>query len=153
MHSPRLVIFDCDGVLIDSEVIACRTDSICFAEIGIAISVDEVLDRYLGRSAASMIADIEARFGRRLPDGFADTLHARTQAAFAAELKPMPGIDDALASLTIPACVASSSAPERLRGSLGLTGLLRYFAPNIFSPPRCAAASPRRICSSSRPGR
>lgn len=142
MKDPGLVIFDCDGVLVDSEVIACRTDSICLAEMGILISIDEVLDRYLGRSAASMIADIETRFGRRLPGDFAATLHARTQAAFAAELKPMPGVREVLALSRMPTCVASSSAPERLRASLRLAGLLQFFEPHVFSATQVGRGKP-----------
>ena len=94
--SPELIIFDCDGVLIDSEAIACRADAACLAEIGIAMSAEEIMDRYLGISADTMCADIEQRHGRALPPDFAETLRLRVAAAFEAELMPMAGVEAAL---------------------------------------------------------
>jgi HAD superfamily hydrolase (TIGR01509 family) len=131
--SPELIIFDCDGVLIDSEMIACRADAACLAEIGIVLSAEEIMDRYLGISAAAMCADIEQRHGCVLPSDFAETLRLRAAAAFETGLAPMPGVEAVLAALPHRRCVASSSAPERLRHSLSLTGLLRWFEPHVFS--------------------
>ena len=142
MAQPDLIIFDCDGVLIDSEPISCRTDAACLAEIGIAISAEEIMDRYLGISAAAMFADIEARTGRSLPADFADTLRGRIAAAFETDLMPMQGVEAALHLLPVRRCVASSSAPERLRHSLSLTGLLRYFAPHVFSATQVPRGKP-----------
>ena len=122
--SPELVIFDCDGVLIDSEAIACRADAACLAEIGVVLSVEEILDRYLGISAAEMCADIEARHRVRLPEDFGETMRRRVATAFETELLPMAGVAEALAAMPQRRCVASSSAPQRLRHSLSLTGLL-----------------------------
>jgi HAD superfamily hydrolase (TIGR01509 family) len=139
---PELIIFDCDGVLIDSEAIACRADSACLAEIGIALSAEEIMDRYLGISAAAMCADIERRQGCVLPAGFAATLRVRVAAAFEAELAPMAGVEAALAALPYPRCVASSSAPERLRHSLSLTRLLHWFEPHVFSAAQVARGKP-----------
>ena len=139
---PELIIFDCDGVLIDSEVVACRADAACFAEIGIAIPVEEVLERYLGISMAAMCADIEARYRRSLPPGFAATMRARVAAAFDAELVPMDGVEAVLRALTPLRCVASSSAPDRLRHSLSLTRLLPCFEPHIFSATQVARGKP-----------
>jgi len=133
MNTPQLVIFDCDGVLVDSEVIACRVDAACLAEIGISITTQEVMERYVGISATSMFADIETRYGRKLPSDFPDRVRARLAPAFDAELAPIPGIQTALARLSARRCVASSSAPERVRHTLGLVGLLPYFEPYIFS--------------------
>ena len=140
--SPGLVIFDCDGVLIDSETIACRADSACLAELGIVLSADEILDRYLGISAATMCADIEHRLGRVLPPDFAETLRLRVAAAFERELAPMPGVAAVLTALPYRRCVASSSAPERLRHSLSLTGLLHWFEPHVFSATQVARGKP-----------
>ena len=139
---PELIIFDCDGVLIDSEAIACRADSACLAEIGIAMSAEEIMDRYLGISAGTMCADIEQRHGRALPPDFAETLRLRVAAAFEAELMPMAGVEAALDALPQRRCVASSSAPERLRHSLSLTGLLRWFEPHVFSATQVARGKP-----------
>jgi beta-phosphoglucomutase-like phosphatase (HAD superfamily) len=78
----RLVIFDCDGVLVDSEAIACRVDAELLSSLGFDIGHDEFRDRYVGISTATMCADIEARFGRRLPPDIADRLLAAVLAAF-----------------------------------------------------------------------
>jgi HAD superfamily hydrolase (TIGR01509 family) len=144
MHSVplELLIFDCDGVLVDSEVIACRADAACLADIGIAMPADEVMQRYVGISAAEMCVEIEQRFGCKLPADFRDTLWKRTAAAFEAELAPMPGVEAALAALPQRRCVASSSTPERLRHSLSITGLLRFFEPNLFSATQVARGKP-----------
>jgi HAD superfamily hydrolase (TIGR01509 family) len=139
---PKLIIFDCDGVLIDSEVIACRTDAACLAEIGIPLSAEEIMERYLGISAAAMCADLERRHGCQLPPDFAETLRLRTAAAFEAELAPIAGVEAVLTALPQLRCVASGSAPARLRHSLSLTGLLRYFEPNLFSAAQVARGKP-----------
>ena len=140
-----LLIFDCDGVLIDSEMIACRAEAACLAALGIGIAADELLDRYLGIGLATMLADLEARLGATLPPlpaDLADTLRQAVAVAFDAELRPMPGIHSVLRALTGPRCVASGSAPERLRHSLGLTGLLPHFDPHIFSATQVARGKP-----------
>jgi HAD superfamily hydrolase (TIGR01509 family) len=139
---PELIIFDCDGVLIDSEAIACRADSACLAEIGIAMSAEQIMDRYLGISADTMCADIEQRQGRALPPDFAETLRLRVAAAFETELMPMVGVEAALDALPQRRCVASSSAPERLRHSLSLAGLLHRFEPHVFSATQVARGKP-----------
>jgi HAD superfamily hydrolase (TIGR01509 family) len=131
--APALVIFDCDGVLIDSELIACRVDAECLAEAGFPETAESIQENYVGVSSRTMFEDIEKRHGRHLPDGFADRLKTRLDAAFERELKPIAGIVDLLESLGIEACVASSSDPARLRQTLGLTGLWPHFAPNVFS--------------------
>jgi HAD superfamily hydrolase (TIGR01509 family) len=139
---PELVIFDCDGVLVDSEVIACRTDAACLAEIGIAITADEIMDRYTGTSVAAMTADLGARYGKTVPADFADILHRRLRAAFETGLSAVTGVEDVLDALSCRVCVASSSTPERLRHSLSLTGLLRYFEPHVFSATQVARGKP-----------
>jgi HAD superfamily hydrolase (TIGR01509 family) len=141
MHT-ELVIFDCDGVLIDSEAIACRVDSSCLAELGITITAEEIMQRYLGISAATMCRDIEQRYGLALPPDFVTTLHNRVAAVFDAELTAIAGVEPLLQSLQHSCCVASSSAPERLRHSLCLTGLLGYFEPHIFSATQVARGKP-----------
>jgi HAD superfamily hydrolase (TIGR01509 family) len=141
MH-PDLLIFDCDGVLIDSEAIACRADSACLADVGVTISAEEIMERYLGISAAMMCSDIEQRYGLVLPDGFVGTLHRRVAEVFDAELIAMPGVEMLLRDLPLRRCVASSSAPERLRHSLAITGLLHYFGPHIFSATQVARGKP-----------
>ena len=137
-----LVIFDCDGVLIDSEHLAARADVACLAEDGIAVSEEDILERYKGISVADMLADIERRFGRRLRDDFDARNTHRLRALFEAELRAMPGVEAVLDGLTGKICIASSSSPERLRHSLGLVGLHDRFAPHIFSATQVERGKP-----------
>ena len=138
---PELVIFDCDGVLIDSELLSVEADLACLAEYGIAIPAAEILDRYTGISLAGMVADLEARYGRRLPD-FAARHRPHLRRLFEAELAAMPGIEGVLDSLACRRCVASSSTPERLQHALALTGLLDRFHPHLFSAAAVARGKP-----------
>ncbi len=140
--TPHLIIFDCDGVLVDSESIACRVDAECLTEFGFPITAQDIMQRYVGRSASFMFKDIETRFERRLPGNVPTALRTRLAVAFETELKAIEGIDAVLARLTVPACVASSSEPARIENSLRITGLLHYFRPRIFSATEVARGKP-----------
>jgi HAD superfamily hydrolase (TIGR01509 family) len=137
-----LVIFDCDGVLIDSELLTIDVEVALLAEAGIAITGDEIIERYVGISMMAMIADLEARFGRPLGDDFATRHSLRVNKVFESELRAMPGIVDVLAGLPGKVCVASSSSPERLRHTLGIAGLYDRFHPHIFSATMVARGKP-----------
>ena len=136
-----LVIFDCDGVLIDSELLSVEADLACLAEDGIVLSAEEILERYTGISMAGMLADLEARHGRSFPD-FAVCHRQRLRALFEAGLRPIPGVAEVLLSLDCKICVASSSTPERLQHALTLVGLFGRFHPNIFSTTEVARGKP-----------
>jgi beta-phosphoglucomutase-like phosphatase (HAD superfamily) len=136
-----LVIFDCDGVLIDSELLSIRADQECLAECGIDLSPEEILDRYTGISFAGMVADIEARHGP-LPPDFADRHRGHLWPLFERELQPIPGVAAALDSLICRICVASSGRPERLKHALSLVGLYDRFHPHIFSAVEVARGKP-----------
>jgi HAD superfamily hydrolase (TIGR01509 family) len=138
----RLVIFDCDGVLVDSEPIAVRIDVEMLAEVGLTMSEEEVIERFVGRSPEVILAAAEAHLGRAVPDGWFDRGEARIRRAYATELQPVPGIAEALESIADPVCVASSSAPENIRYKLELTGLYERFAPHIFSATEVANGKP-----------
>jgi HAD superfamily hydrolase (TIGR01509 family) len=131
--SPELIIFDCDGVLIDSEVLACRVGAECLAEHGVPVTADDLLEHYVGVSLASMLADLEIRHGLRLPVDMRETMLARGTAAAETELKAIEGVEAVVRAITCPVCVASSSMPEWLHYSLSLTGLRHYFEPHLFS--------------------
>src|SRR5947209_8970298 len=110
----ELVIFDCDGVLVDSEPIAVRIDVEMLAEVGVAMSAEEVIERYVGRSPDVIVAETEARLGRRLPDGWFERGEERIRDAYRTGLRPVDGIVEALEAVEIPGCVASSSGHESL---------------------------------------
>ena len=128
-----LIVFDCDGVLVDSETISCRLDAEIFTALGFPLSFEDVRRDFVGVSTSRMCAEIESRFGRNLPADMPQRLLAATLAAFETDLKPIPGIADALTRLTLPRCVASSSSPPRIRRSLELTELIDFFDPHLFS--------------------
>jgi len=140
-----LVIFDCDGVLVDSEPIANRVFAEMLGEIGLPMSYDETMRTFVGRSMAACLDIMEQRLGRPAPAGFADAFHARTVTAFERDLRPVPGVEaalDALEAAGVPICVASSGTHEKMRASLGLTGLLGRLEGRLFSATEVARAKP-----------
>jgi HAD superfamily hydrolase (TIGR01509 family) len=136
-----LIIFDCDGVLIDSELLALRAVVACLAECGVAVSEDEILERYTGISTAEMVADLETRLGCALPD-FEHRERRRLSVFFAAELRAIEGIEIVLNSLSCAFCVASSGTPERLRLGLSCVGLYDRLQPHIYSATMVARGKP-----------
>jgi HAD superfamily hydrolase (TIGR01509 family) len=138
----QLVIFDCDGVLVDSERLAVRIDVQVLAKLGWPLSEREVIDRFVGRSHEFMVAAIEAQLGHPLPDDWENDCHHLYREAFAAELAPVDGVVEALDQITLPTCVASSGSHEKMRYTLGLTGLYDRFAGRIFSASEVARGKP-----------
>jgi HAD superfamily hydrolase (TIGR01509 family) len=138
----ELVIFDCDGVLVDSERLAVRVDVRVLAALGWALSEREVIERFVGRSPACMVAEIEAHLGRRLADDWEDAFQPLYREAFAAELAPVEGVVEALDQIALATCVASSGTHEKMRYTLGLTGLYDRFAGRIFSATDVARGKP-----------
>jgi HAD superfamily hydrolase (TIGR01509 family) len=127
-----LIIFDCDGVLVDSEVIACRALAEVLVEFGFKLAVDEIADRFIGTSTRDMYTALEADWGCALPDALKARIRARSRELFDRELQPIKGVAAALAGLAGPRCVASSSGPEAISYKLGRTDLLRCFAPAVL---------------------
>jgi HAD superfamily hydrolase (TIGR01509 family) len=140
--SVDLVIFDCDGVLVDSERLAIKVDVEMLHELGWPLSEAEVIERFVGRSDRDTQAAIEAHVGRRLPAGWAERVTQLYRQVFATELAPVPGVPEALDRISLPSCVASSATHEHLRYTLGLTGLYERFAGRIFSAADVAAGKP-----------
>jgi HAD superfamily hydrolase (TIGR01509 family) len=128
-----LVIFDCDGVLVDSERLAIKVDVKVLGRLGWEITEAEVIDRFVGVSDAHFKQAIEARIGRKLPDDWEDEVQPLYRAAFAQQLTAVDGVVDALDQITIQNCVASSGTHEKMRYTLGLTGLYDRFDGRIFS--------------------
>jgi len=138
----RLVIFDCDGVLVDSEPIAVRIDVEMLAEVGVTMTEEEVIERFVGRSPDVILAEAEARLGRRVPEGWFERGETRIRRAYATELRPVDGISEALEEIGDPVCVASSSGHDNIRYKLELTGLYDRFAGHIFSATEVANGKP-----------
>lgn len=137
-----LIIFDCDGVLVDSEVISCRVHADVLTRHGYPITADEVFARFLGRSALAASREVEAELGRALPDDFDAQLKAALFEEFAVSLQAVPHVAEALAAIATPVCVASSGTPDKIRTSLTRTGLLPHLAPHIFSATQVAHGKP-----------
>jgi HAD superfamily hydrolase (TIGR01509 family) len=138
----ELVIFDCDGVLVDSERIAVRVEAEFLAELGWPLSQAEIIERFMGRTAEYMDEAIKARLGSRLPGDWKDQFQRRYREAFAADLQPVDGVVEALDQITVPTCVASSGSHDKLRLTLGHTGLYRRFQGRIFSGDEVANGKP-----------
>ncbi|QII86347.1 HAD family phosphatase [Bordetella hinzii] len=132
----QLVIFDCDGVLIDSEIIAARAQSQALAAHGIDISPEEAARRFAGIPDHDMWRTLQAEFHTTLPAGFELDYAAHLARIFESDLRALPHVQaliDTLRARRMPFCVASSSTPDKLRTALGLTGLWPLFDPHIFS--------------------
>jgi HAD superfamily hydrolase (TIGR01509 family) len=138
---PRLIIFDCDGVLVDSELLSCQCLSETLAQCGIALSEDEALQLFLGRSTAALL-DYYREDPRLVPARFLAALKARVFQRFKLALRPIGGVEQVLSQLTTPFCVASSSDLERVLLSLDLTGLGSLFGERIFTAQMVARGKP-----------
>lgn len=145
MSRTRLVIFDCDGVLVDSEPVANRTLGQMLRELGLDLTQEQIFERFVGYSLPHCLRVIEGMLGHPAPENFLRDLQARTFAAFKTELRAMPGIEQALDELNaadVPYCVASSGDHEKMNTTLGITGLLPRFAGRIFSVTQVARGKP-----------
>jgi HAD superfamily hydrolase (TIGR01509 family) len=129
----RAVIFDCDGVLVDSEPISNRVLAETLTELGFPCTPEESTRRYMGRSWSYVEADVAGRAGGPAPDALAELYRERMLTAFSQELRPVAGVEEALDAIALPACVASSGAPAKIRFSLRHTGLLARFEGRLFS--------------------
>jgi len=137
-----LIIFDCDGVLVDSEPLSIRLLVEGLASIGYAIDEATAYERFLGRSLSAVQAMLREELGFELPTERLEAMRISLFETYRRELKAMPGIVEALDGLRVPSCVASSSLPERVRISLEVTGLLPRFAPHIFSAAMVSQGKP-----------
>jgi D-ribulokinase len=139
---PELVIFDCDGVLVDSEVIALGVMRRRLSEAGVRLTDQETRERFLGRRLDSSLHRVEIELGGPLPENFRDEFSREILFAFGRELKGVEGVRQAIEGLRARVCVASSSGHERLRLSLRVAGYETMFAPNIFSAADVAEGKP-----------
>lgn len=129
----RLVIFDCDGVLIDSEPIACAIIAAVMTENGFALTATDI-HAYIGKAGRETYADIERRFGKKLPDDIRARVHAAFRTRLDADAMPaIDGVADLIDSLTAASCVASNSSHDYLRMVLDSARLIEKFPDRIFS--------------------
>lgn len=139
---PALVIFDCDGVLVDSENIALLEVRRGAAELGVRLSAAQAIDRFLGFSFDESMQRIEIESGARVPEGFRSRVAARILARLELEVAAVAGVREAIGALSAKVCVASSSGPERIERSLKKAGLYDRLAPNIFSTSMVSRGKP-----------
>jgi HAD superfamily hydrolase (TIGR01509 family) len=128
-----LVIFDCDGVLVDSDRIALRIQADRITALGLPTTYEDCVRDFLGIGMPATLRVLEERLGAPLPHGWDAELDDAIHDAFRRELRPVPGIVAALDAIDLPSCVASSGSHEKMRLTLGLTELRERFAGRIFS--------------------
>jgi HAD superfamily hydrolase (TIGR01509 family) len=137
-----LVIFDCDGVLVDSELITNRIFVGMLNELGLALTLSDLFEQFVGRSMPQCLGVVTELLGRPVPDNFLDEFQHRSAAALRSELKAVADIEIVLAALRVPFCVASSGTLEKMQTTLGITGLLPQFAGKMYSVTEVARSKP-----------
>ena len=142
MHSPSLLILDCDGVLVDSERIAVRVEAAALGRLGWTVTEAEIVQQFVGHPRDAMAQAIEARFGRAPGPEWEAELARAYRAGLEAGLRPVDGIVEALDAITTPTCVASNSGHAWLDHVLRLAGLHERFAGRIFSAEDVARPKP-----------
>jgi len=137
-----LVIFDCDGVLVDSERITAGVWAEMLRELGLDVSVWDVFDQLVGKSMEQCLGVVASRWHAVVPDSFVADYRRRSMAALLVEVRPVPGILAVIDSLAVPFCVASNGTHDKMRTTLGICGLLDRFAGRIFSVSDVARGKP-----------
>ncbi len=130
----KLVIFDCDGVLVDSESLALEAMSKCLSDLGFSKTPEEFNSAtYRGANLATVLAELEGEFSMKLPSDFEERYRFEMNHRFTTGLKPIPGIKEALKEIRCKMCVASGGPLAKIKRSFELTGLTDWFGENIFS--------------------
>lgn len=134
MTDTKLVVFDCDGVLVDSEVLVAEYEAVRLTEAGFPLTVDDIAERFIGLSYRSMMTALHEQFGRPVPDRLNEAIQSEVLDLFPEHLQPVAGITEFIDGLELPRCVASSSNLDRIQLSLAVTGLVDFFDPgHVFS--------------------
>ncbi len=140
--APDLVIFDCDGVVVDSELISASMLVEALRPYGVDMNLDFVRDHFLGRSYPTVLAEVRATWGVELPESFEAEYRAQLMAVFDRELRVMPGVEDVLRHIARPYCLATSSSPARVNRTLEVTGLAQWFDGRVFTASQVARGKP-----------
>jgi beta-phosphoglucomutase-like phosphatase (HAD superfamily) len=127
-----LVIFDCDGVLVDSEILSAEVEAEALSHLGVPVTSQDVMSRFLGLTQAELERKFERDYGIRLPPDHAQTTSQMLRKAYLTRLDPVPGVRKVIEELAIPFCVASNSPPSKLGLGLSVTNLFELVYPNIF---------------------
>lgn len=134
MSGIDLIIFDFDGVLVDSETMGCQIWSDVFARHGMNVPAKDVMEKYTGKTGTLICSLVEQEYGYHIPEGFLDEVNETTEEIMSRELKTVDGVLETMPRLPIPVCIASGSRPKRLNMCLDVTGLRRWFpAETVFS--------------------
>ena len=142
MPKHALIIFDCDGVLVDSERACNQAMADLLAEYGLRLTLEQTIEQFIGRSVAQCIAIITELLGRAPPGDFQSRLSQRTRASLETNLSVVPGVEEMLSTLTQPYCVASNGNRAKMSFTLGHTGLLERFEGRMFCADDVAAPKP-----------
>jgi HAD superfamily hydrolase (TIGR01509 family) len=138
----QLIIFDCDGVLVNSEPISNRVMAEVLSENGLPMSLEGCYEHFMGRTMSDCVRILETRFGHTVGTDFVDSVRRRTLDALRTEVAPVPGIVAALERISVPVCVASSGQLTKMRTTLQQTGLLHRFEDRLFSAAAMARGKP-----------
>jgi beta-phosphoglucomutase-like phosphatase (HAD superfamily) len=138
----ELVIFDCDGVLVDCEPIINRAHAHVLTACGYPTTEGDLVERFCGMSDPEMLEIIEREWGCALPASYAERVGLMIEAGFRQSLAPIDGVAEALDSPALPICVASSSSLAQIRQKLKITGLLGRFGEHLFSATMVACGKP-----------
>jgi HAD superfamily hydrolase (TIGR01509 family) len=138
----ELVIFDCDGVLVDSDRISLRIQAEWITALALETSYEDCVRDFLGLGMPATLEILGERLGRPVPSGWVDGLESAVREAFECELRPVPGVVEALDKIELPTCVASSGSQEKMRFTLGLTGLWNRFVGRIHSADEVGRGKP-----------
>ncbi|UYQ94569.1 HAD-IA family hydrolase [Chitinophaga horti] len=133
MNKPACFIFDCDGVLVDSETIGIRVLLDMTAEYGVAMDFEEAVGEFSGRRLRDVLSVLQTQAASPFPTDFEQSFRKQSYEVFQSEVLPVEGIRELLTSLKVPFCVASSGPVEKIKLNLSLTGLLPFFTDRIYS--------------------
>jgi HAD superfamily hydrolase (TIGR01509 family) len=142
MANFELVIFDCDGVLVDSERIANTVFAEVLSELGLALSLEDMFDIFVGHSSSQCMTIVAEMLGTKPPADLESRYKERIHAALSKNVQAVKGVEDVIKGLTIPYCVASSGSHDKMQATLTATNLLQYFEGKLYSVTEVQRAKP-----------